>query len=128
MPTRVNRVARHCCGASAAGGGALLDIEYLTDDGGRRLAAFGYWAGYLGAALAVLHYRGQLSAPLRSGTQAELDDRLRAGSQQDGPTAVVIGALGRSGRGSLRRARGGRRPHQRVGSRPKPPTWIGDAI
>lgn len=26
-----------------AGGGALLDMEYLVDDGGRRLAAFGYW-------------------------------------------------------------------------------------
>ncbi|MFF3151688.1 saccharopine dehydrogenase, partial [Streptomyces sp. NPDC057927] len=38
-----------------AGGGALLDIEYLVHDDGRRLAAFGYWAGYLGAALAVLH-------------------------------------------------------------------------
>ena len=41
----------------AAGGGALLDLEYLVDDRGRRLAAFGFWAGYLGAALAVLRHR-----------------------------------------------------------------------
>ncbi|MEO6701184.1 MAG: saccharopine dehydrogenase [Jatrophihabitantaceae bacterium] len=82
-----------------AGGGALLDIEYLTDERGRRLAAFGYWAGYIGAALAVLHYRGQLDGPLQSGSRAELDDRLRAGGAGE-PAALVIGALGRSGRGA----------------------------
>ena len=48
-------MARSCCAGSPPGGGALLDLEYLTDDHGRRLAAFGYWAGYVGAALAVLH-------------------------------------------------------------------------
>lgn len=47
----------------AAGGGELLDLEYLVDDDGRRLAAFGFWAGYLGAALAVLQHRGRLTAP-----------------------------------------------------------------
>ena len=31
-----------------AGGGTLLDLEYLTDADGRRVAAFGYWAGYAG--------------------------------------------------------------------------------
>ncbi|MDX5350508.1 MAG: saccharopine dehydrogenase, partial [Paracoccaceae bacterium] len=35
------------------GGGTLLDLEYLTDEDGRRLAAFGYWAGYAGAAVAL---------------------------------------------------------------------------
>ncbi|MEO0749213.1 MAG: saccharopine dehydrogenase, partial [Pseudomonadota bacterium] len=29
-----------------AGGGTLLDIEYLVEPDGRRVAAFGYWAGY----------------------------------------------------------------------------------
>src|SRR5262249_49697232 len=48
----------------AAGGGALLDLEYLTDARGRRLTAFGYWAGYVGAALAVLHRAGLLAVPL----------------------------------------------------------------
>lgn len=28
----------------AQGGGVLLDLEYLVDDDGRRLAAFGFWA------------------------------------------------------------------------------------
>ena len=31
------------------GNGALYDLEYLVDDGGRRVAAFGYWAGFAGA-------------------------------------------------------------------------------
>jgi saccharopine dehydrogenase (NAD+, L-lysine-forming) len=83
----------------AAGGGALLDLEYLTDDAGRRLAAFGYWAGYVGAALAVLHRRGELHAPLSTLERAELDDRLRRGADGGGD-ALVIGALGRSGRGA----------------------------
>jgi saccharopine dehydrogenase (NAD+, L-lysine forming) len=86
-------------GRFAAGGGALLDLEYLTDDSGTRLAAFGYWAGYVGAALAVLHRRGELDAPLSALGKAELDDRLGR-SAGDGGRALVIGALGRSGRGA----------------------------
>ena len=42
--------------AFRAGGGALYDLEYLTDDTGRRLAAFGYWAGYAGAGFSELVY------------------------------------------------------------------------
>lgn len=83
----------------AAGGGALLDLEYLTDDEGRRLAAFGYWAGYVGAALAVLHRRGTLDVPLHSTNKAALDARLRAGAAAGGD-ALVIGALGRCGQGA----------------------------
>ena len=84
-----------------AGGGALLDLEYLTDERGRRLAAFGYWAGYVGAALAVLHRRGVLTAPLRDTDRAALDGLLRASAQAAAPTsALVIGALGRCGRGA----------------------------
>ena len=32
------------------GGGTLLDLEFLVDDKGRRVAAFGYHAGFAGAA------------------------------------------------------------------------------
>ncbi|TQE28397.1 saccharopine dehydrogenase [Streptomyces ipomoeae] len=81
-----------------AGGGTLLDLEYLTDDDGRRLAAFGHWAGYVGAALAVLHRRGMLETPLRPLDRPGWDALLRAGS--GGGRALVIGALGRSGRGA----------------------------
>jgi len=81
------------------GGGALLDLEYLVDDTGRRLAAFGYWAGYVGAALAVLHVRGALRTPLEPTTKQELDAGLGVPSDV-AVRALVIGALGRSGRGA----------------------------
>ena len=83
----------------AAGGGALLDLEYLTDDAGRRVAAFGYWAGYVGAALAVLQHAGALDPPLRPGTREELDRRL-AEAAAGQPRVLVLGALGRSGTGA----------------------------
>ncbi|WP_149826825.1 saccharopine dehydrogenase [Streptomyces tailanensis] len=82
----------------AGGGGVLLDLEYLVDDQGRRLAAFGFWAGYLGAALAVLHHRGVLATPLVPTTKEAMEAELRA-SRGD-VSALVIGALGRSGRGA----------------------------
>jgi saccharopine dehydrogenase (NAD+, L-lysine forming) len=82
----------------AQGGGILLDLESLTDDTGRRLAAFGYWAGYIGASLAVLQARGQLTIPLRPVSRQDLDVAVQDGS---GPLRVlVIGALGRCGRGA----------------------------
>ncbi|WP_435212937.1 saccharopine dehydrogenase [Streptomyces sp. bgisy034] len=84
----------------AAGGGTLLDLEYLVDDDGRRLAAFGFWAGYLGAALAVLQHRGRLTAPLTPLSKDELDALLRPVAGDEEFTALVIGALGRSGRGA----------------------------
>ena len=39
-----------------AGKGILYDLEYLTDAEGRRLAAFGYWAGFAGAAISIKAY------------------------------------------------------------------------
>ncbi|MFJ4364484.1 saccharopine dehydrogenase [Streptomyces chartreusis] len=87
-------------GRFAAGGGTLLDLEYLVDDDGRRLAAFGFWAGYLGAALAVLQHRGRLTAPLTPLSKDELDALLRPVAGDEEFTALVIGALGRSGRGA----------------------------
>lgn len=86
-------------GRFADGGGTLLDIEYLVDADRRRLAAFGYWAGYVGAALAVLHARGELDAPLKPQSREALDARLRAGAGAE-LNALVIGALGRCGRGA----------------------------
>ncbi|HEU5474273.1 MAG TPA: saccharopine dehydrogenase [Actinophytocola sp.] len=84
----------------AKGGGALLDLEYLTDEAGRRLVAFGYWAGYVGAALAVLCKTGDLPVPLVPSTKEELDRALGDTGGSAG-TALVIGALGRCGRGAV---------------------------
>ncbi len=86
------------------GGGRLLDIEYLTDKEGRRVVAFGYWAGYVGAALGVLHLAGTLAAPLapmaKHDLDAELEQAGKAGA--DLLLALVTGARGRSGRGAQR--------------------------
>ncbi|MDF3604932.1 saccharopine dehydrogenase [Paracoccus sp. DMF-8] len=90
------------------GGGALYDLEYLTDDAGRRLAAFGYWAGYAGAAVSLMawaaQHRGQICPPVHSyPSQQAMTDDLRArldGTQAARPNAIVIGALGRVGTGA----------------------------
>ena len=42
------------------GGGELLDLEFLQDASGRRVAAFGYHAGFAGAALAIEAWSWQL--------------------------------------------------------------------
>lgn len=91
-----------------AGGGALYDLEYLVDEGGRRVAAFGYWAGYAGAAVALKCWaaqaRGGLCGPVaRYAGRAALVDELREELDATGrprPRAIVIGALGRVGTGA----------------------------
>jgi len=80
------------------GGGTLLDLEYLVDSDGRRLAAFGYWAGYVGAALAVLHFSGMSVGPLQASSQESLDSALRRVTAR--PRVLIVGALGRCGRGA----------------------------
>jgi hypothetical protein len=39
-----------------AGGGEILDLEFLTDENGRRVASFGFYAGYAGAALGLAQF------------------------------------------------------------------------
>ncbi|MDM7932564.1 saccharopine dehydrogenase [Tabrizicola sp.] len=88
------------------GGGALYDLEYLVNDEGRRVAAFGYWAGYAGAALALkcwaAQQRGGIAGPVRKvASQAALLDQLAADLAGPGrPRALIIGALGRVGTGA----------------------------
>lgn len=94
------RGARTLLQRFASGGGALLDLEYLADARGRRVATFGYWAGYAGAALAILHLRRQLHGPLRALSKASLDAALTRSRDADEPRVLVIGALGRSGQGA----------------------------
>lgn len=91
------------------GGGRLLDLEYLTDDSGRRLAAFGHWAGFAGAAVALKAWaaqrRGDLCGAVAAWpSQERLTAELRAELDATGsprPRAPVVGALGRVGRGAL---------------------------
>jgi len=90
------------------GGGALFDLEYLTQEDGRRVAAFGYWAGYAGAAVSLMCWlaqqNGKVAAAVRAYPSAnhllmELQQDLMAlGTNR--PTALIIGALGRVGTGA----------------------------
>ncbi|MBO9478730.1 saccharopine dehydrogenase [Shimia sp. R11_0] len=91
-----------------AGGGTLYDLEYLVDDSGRRVAAFGYWAGYAGAAVTLkswaAQHRGAICAPVgvykgKDALLADLSAELDA-LATDRPSAIVIGALGRVGTGA----------------------------
>lgn len=92
------------------GGGVLYDLEYLTESSGRRVAAFGYWAGFAGAAVGLkvwaAQQAGSTPGPDRIGVypgrdallaelQRELEHAVTRGSSQ--PDMIVIGALGRVG-------------------------------
>ncbi len=81
------------------GGGELLDVEYLTVNG-RRVVAFGYWAGYVGASLALLQAHDALTGPLAPTTRAQMDQDVRDHCAPTG-SSLVIGARGRSGRGAV---------------------------
>ena len=39
-----------------AGKGTLYDLEFLENDQGRRVAAFGFYAGFAGAAIGILDW------------------------------------------------------------------------
>ncbi|MDX1784622.1 MAG: saccharopine dehydrogenase [Roseovarius sp.] len=88
------------------GGGTLYDLEYLVDTDGRRVAAFGYWAGYAGAALAFKSWAAQQSGGIcppvatYSGKNVLLADLARDLDGRSPPSAIIIGALGRVAAGA----------------------------
>ncbi|KAF5636386.1 Saccharopine dehydrogenase [Fusarium tjaetaba] len=95
--------------------GLLYDLEFLTDEDGRRVAAFGYWAGYAGTALALLSWAHQLLNPgVPQGPVPVVDsasaltelvkgkvDAARSANHGALPRLIVIGALGRCGKGAI---------------------------
>ncbi len=91
-----------------AGGGTLYDLEYLVDEAGRRVAAFGYWAGFAGAAVSLKCWAAQqdggICGPVGvyDGKDALLKDLQKTldATGAPRPTAIVIGALGRVGSGA----------------------------
>lgn len=101
------------------GKGLLLDLEFLTDDVGRRVAAFGFSAGYAGSALAVKNWAWQLAHPDGAPLPGEVPyanqnllidsvkETLEAGKKIAGraPKILVIGALGRCGKGAVQLAK-----------------------
>lgn len=86
------------------GGGTLYDLEYLVEANGRRIAAFGYWAGFAGAAVGVMALAAQSSAVLGAvdvyPSQDALVDTLHGLSLPMDKSAIIIGAKGRVGTGA----------------------------
>lgn len=87
------------------GGGTLYDLEYLTDSQGRRVAAFGYWAGFAGAAVTILDWAAQNSGGQLGSVSAYKDAKsmtqaVASALSEVKLRALVIGALGRVGTGA----------------------------
>lgn len=90
------------------GGGTLYDLEYLVDEDNRRIAAFGYWAGYAGAAVSLKCWAAQQHGGIcpqlatYPGKDALLTDLAQDldNTGKPRPTAIIIGALGRVGTGA----------------------------
>lgn len=90
------------------GGGTLFDLEYLTNEQGRRICAFGHWAGFAGAAFALdrfFHkhankgeYPGLQSFPKLDNLLERIYDHRNQSSKT--PNALIVGALGRCGNGA----------------------------
>jgi len=92
------------------GNGILYDLEYLIHPDGRRVAAFGMSAGYIGMAIGIMtwcHQQHDKHAPLRgldfhnnfsnldSYCSSILEKAYLISNRK--PTIIVIGALGRCG-------------------------------
>ena len=99
--------ARNVLERYGQGGGEIYDLEFLTDEHGARVAAFGYWAGYVGAALALLGYSYFQDKPLpfpaleHFRNKEALISAIRTQLRGVPPRPMVMGALGRCGRGAI---------------------------
>ena len=96
------------------GNGSLYDLEFLNDDKGRRVAAFGYYAGFAGAALGIevwCHKILNKGSPVPSiqpfknvsDLLTHIRSRLDLAIAKVGgelPKIMVMGALGRCGSGA----------------------------
>jgi len=89
-----------------SGAGTLYDIEYLTQETGKRVAAFGYWAGFAGAYVTLKVWISQLKKEECPPLYAFNDKRRllkdisnEINSVKTLPSAIVIGSLGRVGTG-----------------------------
>ncbi|KAJ6627204.1 saccharopine dehydrogenase [Mycena sp. CBHHK59/15] len=90
------------------GGGTLYDLEFLNDATGRRVAAFGFHAGFAGAAAGALALSSQKRGeklghlePFENEEAMVTTVKQLLGGSGKGVKALVIGALGRCGRGAV---------------------------
>ncbi len=94
-----------------SGGGELLDIEYMVGQDDKRLVAFGFWAGYMGAALALIHWHNKQSGvgryldqsllPFENASLLSETIKKAIVVSQKKPRVLIIGASGRCGQGAL---------------------------
>jgi len=95
------------------GKGLLWDLEFLVDDSGRRVAAFGRSAGFIGMAVGLKQWtaqqlHGQVLGELQYYPDSpslvnEVKGELEVAFQklQRKPKVLVMGALGRCGNGAV---------------------------
>lgn len=90
------------------GGGTLYDLEFLTDATGRRVAAFGFHAGFAGAAAGALALAAQKKGKSLGHLEPYANEeamvnavKAELGGSGKGVKALVIGALGRCGQGAV---------------------------
>ncbi|OAA66969.1 hypercellular protein [Niveomyces insectorum RCEF 264] len=99
----------------AKAGGLLYDLEFLVNERGARIAAFGFSAGFAGTAMALLSWAHQLLHPgvpqgavpafdtapaLIDLVQSSLAEALPLNNGAY-PRLMIIGALGRCGKGAI---------------------------
>ena len=86
--------------------GYIYDYEYIVDENGRRVIAFGYWAGFAGMYLGLLQYNRQLVREQHIESLvpildiSEIYETLREYTTTK-PKITICGAYGRCGRGCL---------------------------
>lgn len=96
------------------GGGVLYDLEFLENAQGRRVAAFGFHAGFAGAAAGALAFakqqedggKGVLKGLKPYPNEGEMVAHVKKELEKtekgvEGVKALVIGALGRCGSGAV---------------------------
>lgn len=87
----------------AQGHGELFDLEFLTDEHNRRVSAFGYWAGYVGAAAALFEYyqeKGLTHLVDFENKSLMIQELKNLSKDKKVPRIIIIGALGRCGTGA----------------------------
>jgi len=115
------------------GGGELYDLEFLNDDQGRRVAAFGYYAGFAGSAVGIdvwchqqlgfLKMEASSFPPINpfkdeEALIAHIKAKFESVSAKNGgvkfPKVHVMGALGRCGSGAVDFARKAGIPEENI--------------
>lgn len=97
------------------GNGLLYDLEFLENDQGRRVAAFGFYAGFAGAALGVKDWAFKQThsdnedlggvepfpneGKLIENVKIDYQAALKKGAKK--PKVLIIGAKGRCGSGAI---------------------------